>query len=75
MRALKIGPKDEDKILIAKYQGKIHALGNACPHFGAPMHTGLLVDDKLLCPWHTAAFSVVTGALEGAPSLDGLPVF
>lgn len=28
MMALKVGPKDDDKILIAKYQDKIYALSN-----------------------------------------------
>ena len=75
MKDLKVGPKDDDKVLISRYQGKIHAVGNYCTHFGAPLHTGQLFDDKVYCPWHAAAFSVVTGALEGAPGVDGLPRF
>lgn len=75
MRELKVGPKDDDKVLISRIQGKIHAVGNYCPHFGAPMSTGQLFDDKVICPWHAAGFSVVTGALETGPSVDGLPVF
>ena len=75
MKELKVGPKDEDKVLIARVNGKIHAVGNYCSHFGAPMSTGLLFDDKILCPWHAAAFSVVTGAVENAPGIDGLPKF
>jgi nitrite reductase/ring-hydroxylating ferredoxin subunit len=75
MKELKVGPKDEDKVLISKYQGKLYASGNYCTHFGAPLNTGLLFDDKVVCPWHVAAFNVTTGALEGAPGLDGLPTF
>ena len=75
MKELKVGPKDEDKVLISRVNGKIHAVGNYCSHFGAPMSTGLLFDDKVICPWHAAAFSVVTGALENAPGKDGLPKF
>ena len=75
MKELKVGPKDEDKILISRVQGKIHAVGNYCSHFGAPLSTGLLFDDKVLCPWHAASFSVVTGAVESAPGLNGLPKF
>ena len=75
MRELKVGEGEEDKILITRYQGKIHAVGNYCTHFGAPLNTGILFDDKVLCPWHGAGFNVVTGAVDGAPSLDGLPVF
>lgn len=75
MRELKVGPKDDDKVLISRYQGKLHAVGNYCSHFGAPMSTGLMFDDKVLCPWHAAAFNVVTGAVENAPGIDGLPKF
>jgi nitrite reductase/ring-hydroxylating ferredoxin subunit len=75
MRELKTGPKDDDKILISRVNGKLHAVGNFCSHFGAPLSTGQLFDDKVVCPWHAAAFSVVTGALEGSPGIDGLPVF
>ena len=75
MKDLKVGPGEEDKVLITRYQGKLYAVGNYCSHFGAPMNTGYLFDDKVVCPWHAAAFSVVTGALEGAPGVDGLPKF
>jgi nitrite reductase/ring-hydroxylating ferredoxin subunit len=73
MKELKVGPKDEDLVLIAKYQGKLYCTGNKCPHFGAPLTTGVLFEDKVICPWHSASFSIKSGRLEGAPSLDGLP--
>lgn len=72
---LKVGEKDGDKILIAKYQGKIYAVGNFCSHFGVPLDGGVLYDDKVLCPAHAAGFSIITGAPEGGPGLDGLPSF
>ena len=75
MKELKVGPKDDDKVLISRYQGKLHAVGNYCSHFGAPMSTGLMFDDKVMFPWHAAAFSVVTGAVENAPGMDGLPLY
>lgn len=75
MKELKVGPKDEDKVLISRIKGQLYAVGNYCSHFGAPLSTGLLFDDKVLCPWHLAAFNVTTGALEHAPGKDGLPTF
>lgn len=75
MKDLKVGPGEKDKVLIVRYQGKIRAVGNYCTHFGAPMSTGVLIEDKVMCPWHQASFSVVTGALETGPSIDGLPTF
>lgn len=75
MKELKVGAGDEDKVLISRYQGKLYAVGNYCSHFGAPLSTGQMYDDKVLCPWHAASFSVVTGALEGGPAIEGLPTF
>jgi nitrite reductase/ring-hydroxylating ferredoxin subunit len=40
MKDLKVGPGKEDKVLIARYEGKLHAVGNYCTHFGAPLNTG-----------------------------------
>jgi nitrite reductase/ring-hydroxylating ferredoxin subunit len=75
MKELKVGSGDDDKVLIARYQGKLYSVGNYCSHFGAPLSTGQLFDDKVLCPWHAAAFSIITGAVELAPGMDGLPKF
>ena len=35
----------------------------------------MLFDDKILCPYHAAGFSVVTGAVNNAPGLDGIPKY
>ncbi len=43
MRPYKYGKKDDETILIVKYNGKFHALSNSCPHFGAPLHQGNLI--------------------------------
>jgi apoptosis-inducing factor 3 len=74
-RSLKVGDKDEDKILIVKFEGKIYAVGNFCSHFGVPLEGGPLFEDKIMCPAHGAAFSVVSGLPEDAPGLNGLPIF
>ena len=37
MQELKVGPKDDDKVLVVRYQGKIYCLQNTCTHFGAPL--------------------------------------
>lgn len=62
-------------MLITRYQGKLHAVGAYCSHFGAPLATGQLFDDKVLCPWHAAAFNVTTGAFELGPAKDGIPKY
>lgn len=37
MKELKVGPKDEDLVLVTRYQDKLYCIGNTCPHFGAPL--------------------------------------
>uniref|UniRef100_A0A1A9W081 Rieske domain-containing protein n=1 Tax=Glossina brevipalpis TaxID=37001 RepID=A0A1A9W081_9MUSC len=61
------------KVLIVKYQGQIHALGNTCTHYGAPMKAGVVGDGRIRCPWHGACFNLETGDIEECPGLDSLP--
>jgi NADH dehydrogenase FAD-containing subunit/nitrite reductase/ring-hydroxylating ferredoxin subunit len=75
MKPVKYGPKDEDTILIVNYKGKIHALGNHCPHFGAPLHTGVLIDKVVKCPWHGANIDILTGKTDLAPAIDDIPTY
>lgn len=75
MRPLKVNETDDGKVLIVKYNGEIYCVGNFCTHFGAQMHTGVLFEDKVMCPLHGAAFNITTGALEDYPAQDPLPKF
>lgn len=63
----------ETRILLARVGGGFHAVGAACPHYGAPLAEGALCGTRLICPWHHACFDVTTGALEEPPALDSLP--
>lgn len=73
MREVKVGEGEKDKVLVSRYKGELYAVGAFCSHFGAPLVQGVLFDDKVLCPYHAAGFSVVTGAVDSAPGLDGVP--
>jgi len=43
---------------------------------GAPFApNGALFDDKVMCPYHAASYSVVTGVSENGPGRDGLETF
>lgn len=72
MIEVKVGEKDGDKVLVARVDGKLYCVSNKCTHFGAPLAKGLLVEDRVLCPFHAAGFSVKTGAHEYGPVFDGL---
>jgi NADPH-dependent 2,4-dienoyl-CoA reductase/sulfur reductase-like enzyme/nitrite reductase/ring-hydroxylating ferredoxin subunit len=61
------------RILLARVEGEFHAVGAACPHYGAPLAEGALCGTRVVCPWHHACFDVTTGGLEEPPALDSLP--
>jgi nitrite reductase/ring-hydroxylating ferredoxin subunit len=75
MKEVKWGTKENQSILVVKYGGKLRAMSNYCPHFGAPLHTGILVDNVVKCPWHGASFDVTTGKTDISPSIDDLTYY
>lgn len=75
MKEVKWGVKDGQSILVVKYQGKLHALSNYCPHYGAPLHTGVLIDNVVKCPWHGASFDIISGKTDISPAIDDLPIY
>lgn len=74
-KSVQVGSKPEDTVILSKVKGKYYATGSKCPHYGAPFSMGLLFDDKLICPWHNAAFSVTNGSIEQGPIVDGIPTY
>lgn len=66
---------DGTDILLARVNGKHHAVGAHCPHYGAPLAEGALCGERIVCPWHHACFNVTTGDLEEPPALDSLPCY
>jgi len=75
MKEVKWGVQDGQSILVVKYQGTLHALSNHCPHYGAPLHTGVLIDNVLKCPWHGASFDIISGKTDISPAIDDLPIY
>ena len=69
LRQVRVG---NTPVVLARYGGDIVALGAFCPHSGAPLAQGLMHDQRLICPWHMAAFDVKTGDQQEPPGLDGL---
>ncbi|XP_075710288.1 apoptosis-inducing factor 3-like [Rhinoderma darwinii] len=62
-------------ILLVKNNGVFSAVGNKCSHYGAPLSKGVLVGDRVRCPWHGACFNVRNGDIEEFPGLDSLPCY
>src|SRR5699024_9757225 len=67
------GHVGEEPVLLSRVDGKLHAIGAKCTHYGGPLGKGLRVKDTVRCPYHHACFSLRTGEALGAPALDDEP--
>lgn len=65
MRSVEVGGA---AILIARWQGRVHALSNTCVHRGGPLDEGELSDGCVSCPWHNSAFRLEDGSVERGPA-------
>ncbi len=51
-------------ICIANVNGNYSAMDNVCLHRGGPLGQGMIDGGKVICPWHSWAWDVKTGATE-----------
>jgi nitrite reductase/ring-hydroxylating ferredoxin subunit len=58
-RAVEVGRRHV--VVVCAADGSYHALVDVCPHQGARLSAGPLLDDVLRCPWHNFGFDVRTG--------------
>ena len=66
---------DGSKLLLTRLDGAINAVSATCPHAGGPLGQGARRGNKIVCPWHKAAFCLRTGKVLEAPALDPLARF
>ena len=65
----------EERALLIRQEGKLHAIGSKCTHYGAPLVKGCLGNGRVRCPWHGACFNITSGDIEDFPGLDSLQKF
>lgn len=63
---------DDHQFVLIFHQQQFSLLDNHCPHKGALLCEGELVDDAIQCPWHKARFDVQSG--KGLSALAGTGV-
>jgi nitrite reductase (NADH) small subunit len=51
-------------VCLANVEGRLAAVDNLCPHRGGPLGQGWVEGEAVVCPWHSWAFSTVTGVAE-----------
>ncbi len=56
-------------ICVANIGGTYSAMDNVCIHRGGPLGQGVIMDGKLICPWHGWRYDVTTGVPMENPKL------
>jgi nitrite reductase (NADH) small subunit len=58
-----------DKVIcVANVNGACSAMDNVCIHQGGPLGQGVILDGKVVCPWHGWMYDPVTGASDTNPN-------
>jgi len=53
----------EVEVLLIREGDNVRAYQAKCPHAGAPLEQGAICGDRLVCPWHKAAFNLASGKI------------
>jgi ferredoxin-nitrite reductase len=60
-------------VAVFRREGCLYALENRCPHEGAPLASGALEGDEIVCPLHGYRVNVKTGVCSTDPTLRARP--
>lgn len=56
-----VGLGNYEEVLVLNIDGTYYAINNVCPHAGAALERGTVVDEVLYCPLHRWGFDLFTG--------------
>jgi NADPH-dependent 2,4-dienoyl-CoA reductase/sulfur reductase-like enzyme/nitrite reductase/ring-hydroxylating ferredoxin subunit len=73
--ALVVVTAGEEKILLVRLQGTVHAVGHKCPHYEEKLEKGALFGTQIVCKSHFARMDVTTGTVIAPPAFNDLPVY
>jgi nitrite reductase/ring-hydroxylating ferredoxin subunit len=66
---------DGQRIVLAKRNGAVHALGSVCTHMGADLSKGSIESQMIRCPAHRSGFDLETGEAVRPPAKNPEPVY
>jgi nitrite reductase (NADH) small subunit len=55
-------------VCVANVNGTISAVDNVCLHRGGPLGQGVIMDSKIVCPWHGWMWDPKTGEATHDPT-------
>lgn len=56
------------ELAVFNLNGRFYAAQGSCPHEGAPLSSGCLEGENIICSWHGAAFHVPSGKTLEPPA-------
>lgn len=60
------------RVALFNLGGTFYAIDDACTHMGGPLSQGFVQGDDVVCPLHSARFSIPTGEATGLPAEEGV---
>ena len=60
-------------ILLVRRGGRLFAMADTCSHFGGPLSEGKLVEDSIVCPYHSSRFALEDGRVLDGPAVHQQP--
>ncbi|HEX5417321.1 MAG TPA: Rieske 2Fe-2S domain-containing protein [Chloroflexota bacterium] len=63
------------KVLLARVNGQIYAIGDTCSHWGCSLAGGHLMGDVVKCPCHGSEFNLRNGSVVEGPASQPEPYF
>ncbi len=62
-------------VLLARYGGRLFAIGDTCPHMGCSLSEGRLAGQEIVCACHGSRFRLADGQVTGGPATISAPSF
>jgi nitrite reductase/ring-hydroxylating ferredoxin subunit/uncharacterized membrane protein len=60
-------------ILLIRRGGRLFAMADTCSHFGGPLSEGKLLEDSIVCPYHSSRFALEDGRVLDGPAVHPQP--